>query len=437
MRPMVSASRSALVRRAATATSSRSPASWPSVSLTFLKSSRSTNSAAPVVPFAAVRASSCSMRSTISARLGRSVSASCSAWWRSSPVCRSTNRHARARPVPSTTTRTPSSRLRRRRQQGERASLGDAAGRDVAERLHGPPVVQIDRGRLGVRRRVAAGELHVRFAAGSAASPPCPGGPATRARAPPRGRAVWRPGPRSSPGARPSTERPTGVDGGSDRHPDRPPEGYGTNEPPACIPRRYHDELDHRSPRSSRRCPVSRPTALGMATAAEDEAVERPLPGGSTVQLPVGQQPRRGRPPPAPRTPAGRRPRRPSAPRDRPSRGSVRRSAPRWTIARIRSATGSDPTAAHPRRRPGRHRAGTRKAATVGCASGTHPHEPLPTLNRNRRREHGGQCSDRRGGHSCTVPHIRGPHWVIGMWAAATMTPRPGTGPPGLAARAR
>ena len=41
---------------AATATNNRSPASWPSVSFTFLKSSRSTNNAAPVVPWRRFRA---------------------------------------------------------------------------------------------------------------------------------------------------------------------------------------------------------------------------------------------------------------------------------------------------------------------------------------------------------------------------------------------
>jgi hypothetical protein len=40
----------------------------------------------------------CSVRSMISARLGRPVSASCSAWWRSWPVFSSTMRSARARP---------------------------------------------------------------------------------------------------------------------------------------------------------------------------------------------------------------------------------------------------------------------------------------------------------------------------------------------------
>ena len=48
IRPMVSASRSVAVSRSATDCSSRSPASWPSVSLTFLNPSRSRNSVAPV-----------------------------------------------------------------------------------------------------------------------------------------------------------------------------------------------------------------------------------------------------------------------------------------------------------------------------------------------------------------------------------------------------
>ena len=66
----------------ATAFRSRSPASWPSVSFTCLKPSRSMNSAAVSVPLRRARACICSTRSRIRVRFGSPVSESCSAWWR-------------------------------------------------------------------------------------------------------------------------------------------------------------------------------------------------------------------------------------------------------------------------------------------------------------------------------------------------------------------
>ena len=78
----MSPSRSVVESRAATDFRSWSPASWPSVSFTCLKPSRSMNSAAVSVPLRRARASICSTRSRMSVRFGRPVSASCSAWWR-------------------------------------------------------------------------------------------------------------------------------------------------------------------------------------------------------------------------------------------------------------------------------------------------------------------------------------------------------------------
>ena len=96
--------------RAATTRSSSSPTGWPNVSLTPLKPSRSMNIADASIPSRRAWTSICSARSMISARLGRPVSASCSAWWRSWPVFSSTIRSARARPRASTCTSRNASR---------------------------------------------------------------------------------------------------------------------------------------------------------------------------------------------------------------------------------------------------------------------------------------------------------------------------------------
>ena len=81
-RAIVSASLRVAESRVATACSSRSPVSWPRVSLTCLKPSRSMNKAALSVPVRRARASICSTRSRMSARLGNPVSESCNAWCR-------------------------------------------------------------------------------------------------------------------------------------------------------------------------------------------------------------------------------------------------------------------------------------------------------------------------------------------------------------------
>ena len=96
--------------REATTRSNSSPTGWPKVSLTPLKPSRSMNIAEPSTPWRRAWASICSARSMISARLGRPVSASCSAWWRNWPVFSSTIRSARARPRARTWTSTKASR---------------------------------------------------------------------------------------------------------------------------------------------------------------------------------------------------------------------------------------------------------------------------------------------------------------------------------------
>ena len=61
-------------------TSSSSPTSWPRLSLTSLKRSRSMNSTATAAPRARRAGSACSSRSSSSVRFGSPVSASCSAW---------------------------------------------------------------------------------------------------------------------------------------------------------------------------------------------------------------------------------------------------------------------------------------------------------------------------------------------------------------------
>ncbi len=74
-RATVSALRSSVPRRSLTCLSSVSPELWPSVSLTFLKLSRSRYSIATLC--SPRRAAACSKRSRARLRLGRPVSASC------------------------------------------------------------------------------------------------------------------------------------------------------------------------------------------------------------------------------------------------------------------------------------------------------------------------------------------------------------------------
>ena len=85
-RATVSLGRTAERSRAATSTSSSSPALCPSVSLTSLNPSRSRKYTAIGGDESARRASACWSRSLNRARLGRSVSESVKAWWVS---CRS------------------------------------------------------------------------------------------------------------------------------------------------------------------------------------------------------------------------------------------------------------------------------------------------------------------------------------------------------------
>ena len=90
-----SVSRSAAVSAALTLFSSSSPIRWPSVSLTFLKRSRSMNSTPTRRPLRFACAIACARRSCSSRRLGRPVSASrvamccrrSSAWIRSDTSC--------------------------------------------------------------------------------------------------------------------------------------------------------------------------------------------------------------------------------------------------------------------------------------------------------------------------------------------------------------
>ena len=65
-----------LTSRCATCCSSRSPLSWPSVSFSVLKLSRSMNSSAPLRRLRALAASACCSRSSSSRRLGSRVSGS-------------------------------------------------------------------------------------------------------------------------------------------------------------------------------------------------------------------------------------------------------------------------------------------------------------------------------------------------------------------------
>ena len=142
--------RSAAVRRRSC--SSWSPAAWPSLSLTCLKPSTSMNRAPARSAGVACRAPSiCAARSSTSARLGRPVRASWSAWWESSRVFSRTSESARLRPVPSTTnseSRRAGSGGCRPTQQRERVGVREDPARDGrAEGLHGPAVVEVDLGR--------------------------------------------------------------------------------------------------------------------------------------------------------------------------------------------------------------------------------------------------------------------------------------------------
>ena len=83
MRAAVSASRTLIRIRPATATSSSSPAAWPRLSFTALKSSRSRNRTASGPLPRRVRVRPCASRSRNSARFGRPVRESWNAWWRS------------------------------------------------------------------------------------------------------------------------------------------------------------------------------------------------------------------------------------------------------------------------------------------------------------------------------------------------------------------
>ena len=88
-RATVSLARSSLRRRGPIARSSSSPAPWPSESLMTLRLSRSRNSTATRVLSRDARSSAWRSRSSSSVRLGRPVSASCSASWRMrASVCR-------------------------------------------------------------------------------------------------------------------------------------------------------------------------------------------------------------------------------------------------------------------------------------------------------------------------------------------------------------
>ena len=82
-RPTVSSARMTLDRRAPTSRSKSSPTPWPSVSLTSLKSSRSTNRTASPIPGLPRRTSAWESRSAKRTRFGNPVSGSCSAWCRS------------------------------------------------------------------------------------------------------------------------------------------------------------------------------------------------------------------------------------------------------------------------------------------------------------------------------------------------------------------
>ena len=99
-RPTVSCPRRQLRSRAATSRSSRSPAPWPRLSLTTLKSSRSTNSTARQPPSRRALDSACRTRSLNRARLARSVRLSWNAWC-SSWVARASRSLSEARSTPS------------------------------------------------------------------------------------------------------------------------------------------------------------------------------------------------------------------------------------------------------------------------------------------------------------------------------------------------
>ena len=99
-RPTVSCSRRQLRSRPATSRSSRSPAPWPRLSLTTLKSSRSTKSTARPPPSRRDLARAWRTRSLNSARLARSVRLSWNAWC-SSWAARASRSLSEARSTPS------------------------------------------------------------------------------------------------------------------------------------------------------------------------------------------------------------------------------------------------------------------------------------------------------------------------------------------------
>ena len=75
-------------RRSPTATSSASPAAWPRLSLTSLKSSRSTNSTIGTIPLGSAASRREATTWVNSDRFARPVSGSCEAWWWSSSLSR-------------------------------------------------------------------------------------------------------------------------------------------------------------------------------------------------------------------------------------------------------------------------------------------------------------------------------------------------------------
>ena len=79
-RAAVSPSRMQASSRSAVSTSTASPASWPRLSLTSLKWSRSQNSSAIGRPVTAARARASEVLASRVARLGSPVSSSCDAW---------------------------------------------------------------------------------------------------------------------------------------------------------------------------------------------------------------------------------------------------------------------------------------------------------------------------------------------------------------------
>ena len=103
-RAAVSPARRQLVSRSLTITSSSSPAEWPRLSLTVLKSSRSMNSTASWPPWRCSRVAAWSTRSRNSAWFASPVSGSWNAWWVSSfwsRRCSVTSRKLHTRPTTS------------------------------------------------------------------------------------------------------------------------------------------------------------------------------------------------------------------------------------------------------------------------------------------------------------------------------------------------